>query len=359
MRLAIFACTVLFFLMSCDLEIDYEPVVQNSSSPVVFVVDQTPYTALSSYQFFDGNLKDQIPVQGVLPYKPINTLFSDYSKKKRFIWLPPNSKMVYKSASEVFDFPLGSVIIKTFYYDNVLPELNQRLVETRLLILSSSGWQFANYVWNEDQTDAILDLNGSFTNIEWEEDGVVNEVNYRIPSESECLTCHKKAESSIPIGPKPMNLNSDLVYNYGNQNQLEYLVINNYLEDNLPENIPVVASYKDENLPLEDRVRGYLDINCAHCHSEESHCAYRDIRLDYFSTSEQDNLGVCVVQDTEINETLSHIVAPSNPLRSVLHYRMSVTDEEYRMPLLGRSVVHNEGLMLIEQWINSLDTICN
>ena len=53
----------------------------NSSSPVVFVVDQTPYTALSSYQFFDGNLKDQIPVQGVLPYKPINTLFSDYSKR--------------------------------------------------------------------------------------------------------------------------------------------------------------------------------------------------------------------------------------------------------------------------------------
>ena len=69
-------------------------------------------------------------------------------------------------------------------------------------------------------------------------------------------------------------------------------------------------------------------------------------------------MGVCVVQDTQIDPSLSHIVTPNNPMRSVLYFRMNSTEEEYRMPLLGRSVVDEEGLQLIEDWINSLEVNC-
>ena len=38
-----------------------------------------------------------------------------------------------------------------------------------------------------------------------------------------------------------------------------------------------------------------------------------------------------------------------------MYYRLSATDESVRMPLLGRSIVHTEGIELLEQWINTLE----
>jgi hypothetical protein len=39
-------------------------------------------------------------------------------------------------------------------------------------------------------------------------------------------------------------------------------------------------------------------------------------------------------------------------------HRMGATDEAVRMPLLGRSVVHEEAVELITTWINSLNPPC-
>jgi len=38
---------------------------------------------------------------------------------------------------------------------------------------------------------------------------------------------------------------------------------------------------------------------------------------------------------------------------------MATIEEEYRMPLLGRSLVHQEALDLVEDWIISLEIDCN
>src|SRR5690606_40983413 len=59
---------------------------------------------------------EQSPVYGVLPYEPINALFSDYAHKKRFVWMPYNVKATYVADGDVLDFPTGSVLIKTFFY---------------------------------------------------------------------------------------------------------------------------------------------------------------------------------------------------------------------------------------------------
>jgi hypothetical protein len=42
----------------------------------------------------------------------------------------------------------------------------------------------------------------------------------------------------------------------------------------------------------------------------------------------------------------------------MMHYRLSETDETVRMPLLGRTVVHEEGLELVREWIESLPGTC-
>ena len=344
---------------SCSQDDSYVPVEEPVlESPVNFDISNVPFQTLSEYNFYEGNMADLNPVYGVVPYALINPLFSDYAKKKRFIWMPSDVSATYQSDYEVLDFPEGTVLIKNFYYENMLPDGNSKVLETRLMINKPEGWIFANYVWNEDQTEATFDLNGSFQAFEWVQSGVTKSVNYRIPAGPECHTCHKIGEVPFPIGPKPRNLNTDFGYSEGVMNQLEKLVDMGYLEDNLPGVIDRAVRWNDPSASLNERVRSYVDVNCAHCHQEEAHCAYRPIRFDYLSTADPVNLGICVEPDNDLGAGLTHIVSPANLLRSVMYYRLNSTDEAVRMPLLGRTLLHDEGVNLIEQWISNLESEC-
>lgn len=330
-----------------------------SNSNVVFNLENMPFQTLSEYQLFEGNLKNLEPGFGVTPYTLNSSLFTDYAKKKRFIWMPNNTKAAYISDDVPLNFPVGTILIKNFYYDNVLPNNETRIIETRLMIRKNEDWVFANYVWNTEQAEASLDMDGSFVDLEWQDDTEVKSLQYRIPAGPECHTCHKVMEIARPIGPKPRNLN--LIYNYstGAKNQLEKLVDLGYLENSLPNNIDVLPNYNDTNESLDLRVRSYLDVNCAHCHSEETHCAYRPMRFDFTDTQDNTNIGVCVDPDTDLGLDLGHIVEPGDARNSVLHFRLSSTEPSYRMPLMGRVTVHTEGVQLIEDWINSLNNDCN
>lgn len=330
-----------------------------SNSNVLFNLESMPYPTLSEYQFFSGNLSNLEPEFGVIPYSLNAALFSDYAKKKRFMWMPNNTKASYISDDIPLNFPVGTILIKNFYYDEVLPNNATQIIETRLMIKKEADWVFANYVWNAEQTEASLDMNGSFVTLDWQNGDEVKSLQYRIPSGSECHTCHKVMEIAQPIGPKPRNLN--LVYNYANgpENQLEKLVSLGYLENTLPSAIETMPNYNDTSQSLDLRARAYLDINCAHCHSEETHCAYRPIRLDFSDTDNLTNLGICVDPDTNLGSDLGHIIEPGDPRNSVLHFRLNSTEPSNRMPLLGRSAIHIEGVELIEEWISSLTNTCN
>ncbi|OZV70902.1 SO2930 family diheme c-type cytochrome [Winogradskyella aurantia] len=330
-----------------------------SASTVNFNLAEMPYSTLSEYGFFAGDMKNLEPTFGILPYSLNSKLFSDYAKKKRFVWLPNNTRASYVNDDTHLEFPVGAILIKNFYYENVLPDNDTKIIETRLMIKKAEGWDFANYVWNDEQSEAFFDLNGSTVNIEWLENGTTNSVDYRIPSGAKCFTCHKIMEIAEPIGPKPRNLNRDYNYDDGLKNQLNKWVEFGYLDDALPALVSTLPDYSDESQPIEMRVRAYLDINCAHCHSEETHCAYRPLRLDFSDTNNYTNMGVCVDPDTDLEEGLGHIIEPGDARQSVLHYRISSIDPSLRMPLLGRTLMHTEGIALIEEWIDSLNTECN
>ncbi|MEN8887078.1 MAG: hypothetical protein ABF246_11875 [Winogradskyella sp.] len=330
-----------------------------STTNVSLNLENVPYQTLSEYNFFNGDLKDLNPNYGVIPYDLNATLFSDYAKKKRFIWMPNNTSATYINDNVPLEFPVGAVLIKNFYYNNTLPNNDTRIVETRLMIRKDEGWVFANYVWNNEQNATELDLNGSFVNLQWQENGDLNTVQYRIPAGPECHTCHKVMEVSQPIGPKPRNLNRTYNYDNGSENQLDRLINIGYLENSLPGAVTRVPDYNDITQPLESRVRAYLDINCAHCHSEETHCAYRPIRFGYTDTENYDNMGVCVEPDTDLGEDLGRIIEPGDARNSVLHFRLNSLEESNRMPLLGRTLRHIEGVTLVEEWIDNLTTDCN
>jgi uncharacterized repeat protein (TIGR03806 family) len=329
-----------------------------SNSQVIFNLNDVPYPTLSEYHFFEGNLKDLNPTSGVLPYDLNSPLFSDYAHKKRFVWMPFNVAANYINDYTPLDFPIGTVLIKNFYYDNILPNNTTRIIETRLMFKKEDGWNFAKYVWNDEQTEAIFTNQGSFVNLSWLESGQTKTTNYRIPSQAECFTCHNKFGTPLPIGPKPQNLNKNYTYNTETTNQLNKWVAIGYLENNLPPSIVSTVNWEDESLPLNLRVRSYLDINCAHCHSEESYCEYRPMRFAFNENDDDTNIGICVTPDTQV-DPYTKIIVPNNIGLSLLHFRISTTQEQYRMPLLGRSIKHDEGVRLIEEWINSLTNQCN
>jgi len=331
-------------------------------SPVIFDINQVPYPKLSDYNFFEGSMDDHNPVFGVLPYEPITPLFSDYAHKKRFVWMPNGVKAEYVGDSDLLNFPLGSVLIKTFYYDNVQPANVTQIIETRLLIKKAEGWVLADYIWNANQDEALLDTtgDGAFLPIQFVENGVTKDVNYRIPASSECFTCHKADFEIAPIGLKPQSMNSDFNYSDGVSNQLTKWIEQGYLQSNVPGDIVTVAKWDDPSESLDMRVRSYLDINCNSCHADAGHCNYRAPRFSFELTENPDNLGICVTADTPIpGYEGAKIVEPGDPENSVLFFRLSSTEEQYRMPLLGRTLQHEEGVALIEEWINSLTQTCN
>lgn len=358
------AFTITFSCSQDDKITDYEPI-----SPVVVDLTTVPYPKLSDYKFFDGEMKNQTPALDVIPYEPISSLFSDYAHKKRFVWVPKGQNASYDGDNKIVLLPTGSVIIKTFYYDNVIPTNETKIIETRLMIRKEGEWIFANYVWNEEQTEAFLDMNGSTKDISWtDENNVVQNVEYRIPNQAQCIVCHKSKgyvdgvyrQVNIPIGLKPQNLNKS--YNYGSEtkNQLTKWIELGILENfSLPTEENTTVNYNDESKPLDQRVRSYLDVNCAHCHSTTGHCDYRPMRFPFSETNNNlVNMGVCVeTQDMQDFEPrLSKLVTPGNIERSMLYFRLNTNDETYRMPLHGRAMIHQEGVELVEEWINSLTT---
>ena len=132
-----------------------------------------------------------------------------------------------------------------------------------------------------------------------------------------------------------------------------------YLQNNFT--FPTVANstinYEDTSKPIALRARSYVDINCAHCHQDNRHCDYRPMRFSFTETNNNlTNMGVCVdtqdMQDFPI--ALSKIVTPGNVNRSMMYHRLNTTDEAIRMPLHGRTLIHEEGIALIQAWINSL-----
>jgi len=325
-----------------------------SLSVVNVFENNTPHQTLSAYNFFEGDLKDLNPTFGVVPYDLISPLFSDYAKKKRFIWMPNGVKGNYVDDYSSLQLPEGTILIKNFFYNTVQPSNTTRILETRIMYKKATEWDFANYIWNDEQNEAFFSNQGSVVDISWLENGTPKSTNYRIPSRAECFTCHNQFDDPTPIGFKPQSLNKDYPYASGTTNQLRKLIEVGYLNNNIPDTIDSFVAWDDDSQSLEARVRSYLDINCAHCHSDEGHCNYRPMRFAYNLNSDNENIGVCVEPETQFIPN-SYIVKPNDADLSILHYRVSTTDESFRMPLLGRTINHDEGIRLIEEWINTLD----
>ena len=334
-----------FMLMSANLWSVNDTKITSSEFPKV----------LSEFEFFIDQTK-QLPAENVHPYELITTLFSDYSYKSRFIYVPVGKEGSYQK-DWVYDFPVGTALIKTFYYpvDERNLDLGSNLLETRVLLHKETGWEAVSYAWNLEQTEAFIKIAGKTINTSWvNHEGVSRDVRYRVPNMNQCKECHSTNDVISPIGPKARNLDKDLVYRGEKKNQLAYLLEQGVI-DSIPKGIQAVADWEDDSVPLQDRARAYLAVNCGHCHMPSGVANSTALYLN-FNEIRPLHLGInkSPVATGRGSGSLKYSIVPGEADKSILLYRMISTDPGVMMPESGRALVHTEAVNLIEEWINSM-----
>jgi len=304
---------------------------------------------LSDYGFFKGTLKEQIPSDGVVLYTLNSPLFSDYASKLRFVKLPAGQSVAYNPDS-VLQFPVGTAIVKTFYYpiDERNPKKGRRLMETRVLLHEPKGWVALPYIWNKEQTDAVLEVAGGSDQVSWIDGaGKKQSLEYQVPNMNQCKGCHERSGKMTPIGPSVRQLNDG--------QQLQHWETAGLLKGLPKDHIPALVNYSDASASLDDRVKAYLDINCAHCHNPTGPARSSGLYLTWDS-KDRTAYGFLKppVAAGRGSGNLSYDIVPGKPDQSILHYRMASRDPGVMMPELGRQLTHHEGVELVRSWIASL-----
>lgn len=344
-------------LLSCS---ESQPVFHSTDNP----------QRLSEWNLFALSAAALTPHSDTMVFRPANQLFTDYAHKLRTLWIPEGAQAQLVGGD--IDYPVGTVLSKTFYYpiDNVGGFLNQpdngeqsvslnshELIETRLLVRRENAWEAFPYVWNDEQTEAFLRVAGTSTNIDLKSDTGNLEFVYFVPNENQCTGCHVTEHPDgdmQPLGAVASQLSAGFL---DNQSQTAALAARGWLDQD-----PAIAesvSWLDETASIDQRAQAYLNINCGHCHNPYGAADTSALLLDG-SHELAVHLGVCktpVAAGGGAGDMLYSIV-PGNPDRSILLYRMESAEPDEMMPELGRSLIHQEGIALIEQWIAEMPGNC-
>jgi uncharacterized repeat protein (TIGR03806 family) len=347
------------FLLACALACVTAAAAQPAPAPVnqAAISAARPPDTLSAYRFFtDANA--HTANTGVTPYDLNTPLWSDGALKFRYVYIPPGAHAEYRDDG-VFEFPVGTVLIKTFAFaaDMRQPEQNVRFLETRLLIHRADGWIALPYVWNAAQTEARLSPIGASVPVSFTNDqGAAVQLDWAVPNRNQCKGCHDHAGDLVPIGPTARNLNRDLAYPDGAEGQLSHWLASGLI-DRVPADAPRAANaYDPASGTVEARARAYLNVNCAHCHNPDgpAHTSGLDLR---WSQTDPTQWGVLKrpVAAGRGSEGYDFAIEPGHPERSILVARMESTEPGEMMPELGRQLVDPRAVALMRTWIADMD----
>ncbi|MGJ3232142.1 MAG: SO2930 family diheme c-type cytochrome [Oceanicaulis sp.] len=326
---------------------------------------------------------------GVTPYDLNTALFSDYALKLRTVWTPEGAGPAVYDEREAFAFPVGAVITKTFYYpraggvdavsaDGVamqhfdgraLDLTSVRLIETRVLVRREAGWEALPYVWNEDQSEARLARAGAFVDLTLVSDAQgARPLDYLVPDVNQCANCHVTDTSDgrglRPIGPKARHLNGPFDYADGTDNQIARWSATGLLAGApAPEAAPATPAWSGD-IPaslaaLDAAARGYIDVNCAHCHSRTGQADTSGLYLEPWEPVSA-NFGVCKPPIAAGRGTGNRLygIVPGDADASIFVHRMESDRPDIMMPELGRAVAHEEGVALVAAWIDAMAGGC-
>ncbi|WP_299109094.1 hypothetical protein [uncultured Tenacibaculum sp.] len=288
---------------------------------------------LSDYNIYQGNPNNLTPSADYELIELSSSLFVNYAEKQRLIKLPANTQIT-KIDNGTPNFPNGTILVKTFYYykDKRDQNLGKNIIETRLLIKEADMWNVATYVWNASQTDATLKLDGLSKNVSWiDANGASKSVNYKVPTERDCTTCHQNSSTVKPLGPTLMNMNINVSRSNKTINQLQYFQNKGLLNSFDHPQIPTLPNYFDPSYSISERGRAYFEMNCAHCHNPAGLPKAARKGYDFRYTTP--------LSQTRIPQKKGKI---DNVIRSG------------EMPWIGTTTLDVEGYNIVKQYLNSL-----
>jgi hypothetical protein len=314
--------------------------VDAGPSAIDAAVPPAPYPRPTYQHLSETGLYSEIASLAVdpsaIPFVPGYKLWSDGATKRRWIRLPPGTKI------DTFDmdhwvFPIGTHFWKEF-------SLNGVLLETRLVERYGTGpddYWLGAFVWNADQTEADFVPDGQQN---------VAGTMHDAPAQKDCDECHRGDVGRV-LGFSAIQLSAA-----STTPNLQSLNAAGLLSDP-----PAPGGYPLGADPATTAALGYLHANCGHCHNQNG-TSWPDTQMVLRSVVADTGLDTSAVYRSLVNVPLEYWrggaitvrLSPGQPDGSAIVARMSARGNDDQMPPLATELVDSTGLETIRQWISGL-----
>jgi hypothetical protein len=264
----------------------------------------------------------------------------------------PKGKFIDASNPDVWRFPVGTRLWKEFRFG--------RRAETRFIELTRAGWQFATYVWNEDESDAVLAPETGIRQSIVIRDGI----RHAVPSRTDCRACHEGGPNRV-LGLTALQLSPDRDPDAPHAEappdgavDLPALVRRGLVRGLPPRLLAtpprIVGPTRTARAAL-----GYLHANCGACHSDAGELKSLTFALNYTLKGPSSQVAPALLTAVgrpsrfkvpAASDVIERLCA-GKPEKSVVIARMSSRDPLVQMPPLGTRIVDAEAVELIRRWI--------
>jgi hypothetical protein len=286
-----------------------------------------------------------------LPFSPQYPLWSDGAAKTRWLHIP-KGRFIDGSNPDGWKFPVGTRLWKEFRFGG--------RAETRFMERTRAGWQFATYVWNADESNAVLAPDGGIRQSLPIRDGI----NHAIPSRVDCRVCHEAGPTRV-LGVTALQLSSDRDPNAPHAEppppgavDLTTLAARGLLRG-LPARVSATPPRIVASTPIARAALGYLHANCGGCHSGAGELRSLAFALNYTLSRADGEVAPALLTavgkpsrfKVPAAEDAVERVCAGKPDKSVLVARMASRHPLVQMPPLGTRIVDAEAVGLIRRWI--------
>lgn len=300
-----------------------------------------PPPLLSQTGLFLQLTPELMPVAGIREYAINQALWVDHAQKQRFVFLPPGEKVTF-SPLGAFGFPVGTIFVKHFRMEvsrNVF-----RNLETRVLVNKGNPGKWAGYTYAWEGGDARLVGEKEKIEIPLVIDetaaGGPRTQKFKVPTRIQCMQCHNES-----VGFVRSFITPQLNRGEGMGNQLEQLARDGLFDRDIgsASAYEAYAAISDPTQPVANKVKAYLDVNCAHCHNPSPFAMCEFTGIDFrYGMMKAENL---------IDS--GHLV-PGKKEESEIFRRMSSVTPFERMPYIGSDIRDETALSVVGKWIEEL-----
>jgi hypothetical protein len=291
-------------------------------------------------------------------FEPRYPLYSNGLDKARYAVIPQGKK-IDTTVRDSWDFPVGSLLFKTFSYKDPAAGGASKPVETRLVRrVADTGnpeiqWEFYVWEWNAEGTAATL-LDGRRRTPRQVPVGGQT-ITHNIPRRGDCWSCHIANKSPV-IGFDELRLNHTVAM--APQTLLAQVIAKGWLSN------PPAAPFREVTggrNPLEKQVLEYATANCVHCHNGVTEPREPGQRYPALDLTPARLVPSTVNQMTMTTGTAAGTrIVPGNLMNSILLLALKAVDDPAAnmdvkpMPLVGVDRADPVAIDLFQRWIMAL-----